>query len=48
MQSITRGVCVPLWLVLISWTAVWAAETVGSNKHPLSYGPNQTIIDLKR
>ena len=48
MKSSIRGVCMTLFLALICSTPVVAADMVGSNKQPFSFGPNQTIIDLKK
>jgi quercetin dioxygenase-like cupin family protein len=36
-----------LWLVLTSVTHGGAADKTGSNTHPLSFGPGQTIIDVR-
>ena len=35
-------------LILTPFTQGLAADIIASNKHPLSFGPGQTIIDLKK
>ena len=45
-----RGVAgfVSLWVLLTAVSYGLAADILASNKQPLSFGPGQTIIDLKR
>jgi hypothetical protein len=40
--------CISLFLLLAALTPGFAADIMASNKHPLSFGPGQTIIDLKK
>ena len=35
-------------LILVSVATVWAQDRPGSNKQPLAFGPDQTIVDLNR
>ena len=40
--------CISLFLLLTPMTHGFAADIIASNKRPLSFGPGQTIIDLKK
>ena len=40
--------CISLFLLLTPMTHAFAADIIASNKRPLSFGPGQTIIDLKK
>ena len=45
-----RGIVglVSLWVLLTAVSHGLAADILASNKQPFSFGPGQTIIDLKR
>jgi Dimethlysulfonioproprionate lyase len=46
-RSLTT-VCLALILMLVPYTRGMAAAKAASNKQPLSFGPGQTLIDLKK
>ena len=51
MRTLTKGLCALLIVVFLALTSSpngSAEDTVAPNKHPLSFGNDQTIIDLKK
>ena len=48
LTQIYAALLLTLLLVLLSWAQGSADAKSGSNKHPLSFGKDQTIIDLNK